>query len=238
MIRLILIILFLIVFFLLSIPVYLFEWILGKFNMDLRNRSSYFIVRYAFKIVLFISGAHVTVKGVENIPKDKSVLYVGNHNSFYDILTSCSAIPYPTGYVAKKEIKKVPFLNLWMYYINCIFIDRKNIREGLKTILKGIDIIKSGVSLFIFPEGTRSKTGDMAPFKSGSMKLAQKSGCPIIPVAFKNTSALFEKQFPRIKSANVSVEFGEPILLSEMSKEEQKNIANICQEKIQEMLDK
>ena len=78
----------------------------------------------------------------------------------------------------------------------------------------------------------------MAPFKSGSMKLAQKSGCPIIPVAFKNTSALFEKQFPRIKSANVSVEFGEPILLSEMSKEEQKNIANICQEKIQEMLDK
>ena len=178
------------------------------------------------------------MKGVENIPKDKSVLYVGNHNSFYDILTSCSAIPYPTGYVAKKEIKKVPFLNLWMYYINCIFIDRKNIREGLKTILKGIDIIKSGVSLFIFPEGTRSKTGEMAPFKSGSMKLAQKSGCPIIPVAFKNTSALFEKQFPRIKSANVSVEFGEPILLSEMSKEEQKNIANICQEKIQEMLDK
>ena len=93
MIRLILIILFLIVFFLLSIPVYLFEWILGKFNMDLRNRSSYFIVRYAFKIVLFISGAHVTVKGVENIPKDKSVLYVGKHNSFYPYFMFGDTIP-------------------------------------------------------------------------------------------------------------------------------------------------
>lgn len=237
MIRLICVALFLIVFFLLSIPIYLIEWILGKVNMDLRNKSSYFIVRYGFKIILFISGAHVTVKGVENIPKDTPVLYVGNHNSFFDILTSCSAIPYPTGYVSKKEIQKVPFLNLWMYYINCIFIDRNNIREGLKAILKGIDIIKSGTSLFIFPEGTRSKTGEMGAFKSGSMKLAQKSGCPIIPVAFKNTSALFENQFPRIKSANVSVEFGKPIIMQEMSKEEQKNISNICKDSIQQMLD-
>lgn len=237
MIRLLLIILFLIVFFLLSIPVYLVEWVLGKINIDLRTRSSYFIVRYAFKIVLFLSGAKISVSGIENIPKDRPVLYVGNHNSFFDILTSCSVIAYPTGYVAKKEIKKVPLLNIWMYYINCIFIDRKNVREGLKTILHGIDIIKSGTSLFIFPEGTRSKTGEIAPFKPGSMKLAQKSGCPIIPVAFKNTSALFEKQFPRVKSASVSIEFGEPIMMNELPKEQQKDMANICRNKILRMLE-
>ncbi|MBD5134706.1 MAG: 1-acyl-sn-glycerol-3-phosphate acyltransferase [Lachnospiraceae bacterium] len=237
MLRITLVMTFLIVFFILSIPVFLFEWIIGKINMNIRNRTSYFIVRIAFKIVLFISGTHITVKGFENIIKDTPVLYVGNHNSYFDIVISGSVIPYPTGYVSKKEMIKFPFLRIWMYLINCVFIDRDNPRQGLKTILKGIDKINSGISMFIFPEGTRSKDGKMTSFKEGSMKMAQKSGCPIIPVAFTNTSSVFEKQFPKIKSSDVTIEFGKPIYTSELSKEEQKSLGSKCKEEIQKMLD-
>lgn len=238
MLRITLVITFLIIFFILSLPVFLFEWIIGKININIRNKTSYFIVRMALKIVLFISGTHVTVRGFENIPKDTPVLYVGNHNSYFDIVISCSIIPYPTGYVSKKEMIKFPFLRIWMYFINCVFIDRDNPRQGLKTILKGIDKINSGISMFIFPEGTRSTDGKMASFKEGSMKMAQKSGCPIIPVAFTNTSSVFEKQFPKIKSSDVTIEFGKPIYISELSKEQQKSLAAQCKEEIQKMLDK
>lgn len=237
MLRITLVMTFLIVFFILSIPVFLFEWIIGKINMNIRNRTSYFIVRIAFKIVLFISGTHITVKGFENLTKDTPVLYVGNHNSYFDIVISGSVIPYPTGYVSKKEMIKFPFLRIWMYLINCVFIDRDNPRQGLKTILKGIDKINSGISMFIFPEGTRSKDGKMTSFKEGSMKMAQKSGCPIIPVAFTNTSSVFENQFPKIKSSDVTIEFGKPIYTSELSKEEQKSLGSKCKEEIQKMLD-
>lgn len=237
MIRLICIILFLIIFFTLSIPVYLIEWIVGKININARHRSSRFIIANAFRVCLFISGVKIQSKGKENIPKEEACLFVGNHNGFFDILTSYVTIGKVMGFVAKKEMLKVPFLNVWMYYINCLFLDRTNIRNGLKTILKGVDYIKSGVSIFIFPEGTRSKDGKLQPFKEGSMKMAEKADCPIVPVAMTGTAALFENQFPRIKRGTVTIEFGTPIHISELSKEDKKFLGAYTQKKIQEMLD-
>lgn len=237
MIRLIGIILFLIIFFTLSIPVYLIEWIVGKININTRHRSSRFIIANAFRVCLFISGVKIQAKGKENIPKDEACLFVGNHNGFFDILTSYVTIGKVMGFIAKKEMLRVPFLNLWMYYINCLFLDRKNIRNGLKTILKGVDYIKNGISIFIFPEGTRSKDGKLQPFKEGSMKIAEKSNCPIIPVAMTGTAAIFENQFPRIKRGTVTIEFGTPIHITELSKEDKKFLGAYTQKKIQEMLD-
>lgn len=224
-------------FFIMSIIVYPIEFLIGKINKNARIKSSYFLIQLAFKIVLFIGGTRIHVKGTENIPKDTAVLFVGNHNSYFDILVSCVNIPIPTGYVAKKEFKKVPGLNLWMHMINCLFLDRENVREGLKTILKGADQIKSGISMVIFPEGTRSKDGKMNEFKEGSMKMALKSGCPVVPMAMKNTADIFERQFPAIKSCDVYIEFGKPIYVNELSKDEQKHLGAACQMKIQQMLD-
>lgn len=237
MIRFICILLFLIIFFTLSIPVYLIEWIMGKININIRHRSSRFIIANAFRICLFISGVKIETKGKENIPKDEACLFVGNHNGFYDILTCYVTIGKVMGFVAKKEMLKIPFLNAWMYYINCLFLDRKNIREGLKTILKGVDYIKSGVSMFIFPEGTRSKDGKLQPFKEGSLKMAEKSNCLIVPVAIKGTAALFEDHLPKIKPGTVHIEFGTPIHVSELSKEDKKFLGAYTQKKIQAMLD-
>ncbi len=237
MFRTFLVLFSLLIFFILSIPAYLIEIIVGLFSKKTRTNIACFIVRYLFKFFLFLSGTRYTVKGLENIPDDRAVLYVGNHNSFFDIVLSGAVIPTSIRYVSKKEIKKVPFINVWMYYMNCLFIDRKDVRQGLQTINKGAELVKEGWSIFIFPEGTRSKTGEMAAFKEGSFKIAQKSGCPVVPVAMTNTSSILEKQFPKIRSADVTIEFGKPIYIDELPKEHKKKLGAISQEAIQNMID-
>ena len=167
MIRLIGVFLFLVVYFIISLPIQLAELIIQKFNMDIRNKSSLSFVQWGLKCVMFISGVKLEVTGYENIPKDTPVLFVGNHNSFYDIIVTYPLMERPTGFVAKKEIKKVPFLSWWMYFVNCIFLDRSDPRAGLKSVLDAAGLIKKGISVFLFPEGTRSKDGNMLEFKDG-----------------------------------------------------------------------
>ena len=94
-----------------------------------------------------------------------------------------------------------------MKFIQCLFLDRDDLRQGLKTILKGIEMVEDGYSVFI-AQRTRNQGQEMLPFKEGSFKIAQKTGCPIIPVSISNSDSVLEKQFPRLKSAHVIVEFG------------------------------
>ncbi len=237
MIRISLVGIFLLIYFILSLIVLPVEWLIGKVSKKARDYSCFYMVRGAFKVVLLISGTKVNIKGLENLPKNQAVLYVANHRSFFDIVIAYSLVPPLTGFVSKKEVKKIPLLSHWMVLMNCLFLDRDNIKEGLKTILQGIENVKKGISVFIFPEGTRSKTDDgLQSFKEGSLKIAEKTNCPIIPVAFSNTSAAFEDQFPKIKKANVTVEFGQPIHVSELSKDEKKFIGAYAHDKIEEML--
>ena len=124
-----------------------------------------------------------------------------------------------------------------MKRLYCLFLDRTDMRAGLQTILTGIDYIKQGISVCIFPEGTRSRDGQMQPFKEGSMKMAQKTGCPIIPMAITNSAEIFENHLPRVKPCRVIVEYGAPIYPKELSREEQKFLGSYTQKKIQAMLD-
>lgn len=237
MIRLIITALFLILYFLVSLPIQLAELIIEKFNMNFRNRSSLAFVNWGLKCVCFLSGVKLQVNGYENIPKDRAVLFVGNHTSYYDIIVTYPLMQRPTGYIAKKEIKKIPFLSWWMYFVNCIFLDRNDPRKGLKSVLNAADMIENGISIFLFPEGTRSKNGKLGEFKDGGFKIATKSKCPIIPVGIQGTADIFENHFPFIKSSKVTVTFGEPIetetlersdlkLLPEKVKEQVKTLSN------------
>ena len=241
MIRLLVIALFLVVFFIFSIPLYLIEWLVGKVNPHARDISSLRIVQGAFKIILFLSGCKLKVTGEEYVPKDEAVLYIGNHRSFFDVVITYARCPGLTGYLAKKEIEKVPFLSTWMRYLYCLFLDRKDIKQGLKTILTAIDHVKQGISIFIFPEGTRSTGADQAellPFHEGSFKVATKTDCLIVPVAITNTSQILEDHFPFIKSTQVTLEYGKPFRPSELSKEDRKIIGSYTRDIIQEMVKK
>ena len=227
MLRFIIVALFVTLFLILSTPLMLAEWIIGKWNPDLKSRSSLAIVNWAFRWVIRLSGVKVIVKGEENIPKDTAVLYVGNHRSYYDIILTYVRVPRPTGYVAKIEMLKIPLLSIWMKNLHCLFLDRKDIKQGLKTILAGVDLVKSGISVCIFPEGTRNKTKDtFLPFHDGSFKIAEKGGVPVVPMSIVNSSAVFEDHMPKIRKSTVVIEYGKPIDIKSLDKDTRKNIGN------------
>ena len=195
-------------------------------------------VSRAFRVILFISGVKVEIKGKNNIPKNEPVLYVANHRSFYDIAIGYSYLPIPLGFVAKKEMAKVPFISRWMRYMHCVFLDRQNPREGLKSIMEGVENIKAGYSMFIMPEGTRNHEPKLKPFKKGSFKMAEKAKCRIVPIALTNTDEIFENSFPIIKPAKIIMEIGKPIDLAKLSKEEKETINEDVASMIQDMIDK
>lgn len=241
MIRFIIICICVVGYLILSIPLLFIEWIIGKFNPHARDTSCMRIIQTVFRFILWLTGAKITVIGEENIPKDQAVVFVGNHRSFFDILITYVHCPGLTGYIAKKELERIPLLSSWMRCIHCLFLDRQNIKEGLKTILSGIEQLKNGISVCIFPEGTRNcneNDTDLLPFHEGSFKLATKTNCPIIPIALSNTSAIFEKQFPKIRGAHIVVEYGKPIIPSELPREKQKFIGSYVREEIIQMLQK
>jgi len=239
MIRLFLILILVVCFLILSIPVLFAEWVIGKISPHARDISSIRIIQFVFKLVMRITGSKVTVLGEENIPRDTAVLYIANHRSLFDTVLTYSRCPGLTGYVSKDSMAKVPLLSIWMKRLYCLFLNRTDIREGMKTILAGIEQMKNGISMCIFPEGTRNKEPDapMLPFKEGSFKMAEKSGCPIIPIALTNTADILENHFPRIKPANVILEYGKPIYIKELDKENRKFLGAYTQKIIQDMLD-
>jgi len=239
MIRFILIILFVISFLILFIPVMFVLWLIGFMKPSAKDKASRIIIYYAFRFVRFIAGTELIVLGKENIPTDTAVLYVGNHRSYFDIILGYIAVPGITGFVAKKEMNRYPLLRIWMRYIHCLFLDRSDIRQGLQTILVGVDKIKSGISIFIFPEGTRNKSDDeFLPFKAGSLKIAEKSGCPIIPVSINHSDDIFEKHLPKIYKATAVIEFGAPIYPTALDKDARKNLPDTVVNTIRAMYEK
>ena len=237
MIRFIIAATFLGLYLLLSYPVFLVEWMIGKINKRAKDYSSLRIVQWGMRVILTLSGVKITVKGKENIPEE-ATLFVGNHRSYFDILLLYVQCEHLTGFVAKDSMEKFPSLRVWMRYLYCVFLNREDPREGMKAILKAIEHIKQGVSMVIFPEGTRNDGEEltMLPFKEGSMKIALKTGCPIVPVAINNSAEMFENHAPKLKKTNVIVEYGTPIYPKDLSKEEQRVIGARCQEIILETI--
>ena len=239
MIRFILVCITVIGYLVLTIPVLLIEWIIGKFAPMKKDISSLRMVQAIFKFILWLTGARVTVIGEENVPKDQAVLYVANHRSYFDILLTYSRCPGRTGYVAKKEMERYPLLSNWMHNLYCLFLDREDIKQGLKTILQAADYVKSGISVCIFPEGTRNKNADeldMLPFHDGSFKIATRAKSPIIPIAISNSANIWEANFPKMTPVHVVIEYGKPIIPSELDRDTQRHLGAYTQNIIKEML--
>lgn len=224
--RIVLVVLSMVLFLILFLPVYFILWIVGKFNPHMKIAASQTIVRNAFRFVLFCAGTKITVLGRENVPKDEAFLYVGNHRGLADIPVGYITLPTLTGFVAKKELKKIPLFSWWMKNLQCLFLDRDDMKEGLKTIMQGVGQLKAGYSVFIMPEGTRNRGDefDLLPFKEGSLKMAEKAGCAIVPVAISNTAAVFENHMPWVKRSHVIIHYGKPIYPNDVPKEERKHL--------------
>lgn len=239
MIRFIITAILVVLYLVLTLVIVPFVLLIGVFNREKRDYIFLRMVQWIFKVLLVVGGVKLTVIGEENVPKDQAVLYVCNHRSAYDILVTYARTPRLTGYVSKDSFEKVPLLSLWMKFLYCLFLNRDDIRQGMKTILKGVEYLKRGISICIFPEGTRGKEeGKMLEFKEGSLKMAEKAKCPIVPMALCNTAGIWENQFPKIRPAHVILEYGKPIYVDELEKEDRKFLGAYTQKIVQEMLDK
>ena len=155
--------------------------------------------------------------------KDEPVVVVSNHQSHMDIPMLMGNFPKDIGFVAKKEMETWPVINIWMKRIQCVFLDRNNPREGIKSMKEAVEKIKNGYSVVIFPEGTRSKTGEIGEFKKGSFKLASDAKVKIIPVTIKGTIDVLGKDKAKISKGNIKVYIDEPVDPNTMEREEFKN---------------
>ncbi|EOP55110.1 1-acylglycerol-3-phosphate O-acyltransferase [Bacillus cereus VD136] len=176
-----------------------------------KDRLVYKTTNWFGKKMVRVAGATVQVNGIENVPKDKPVLVVSNHQSDMDIPVLLGYLNKPIGFVSKAEIKKFPIVPTWMELMNCVFMDRSNRRQSLQAIKDGIELLKNGHSIVIFPEGTRSKGREMGEFKAGSFHLAVKAGVAILPVTVDGTYKMFEANGNRMKPAHATVTISKPI---------------------------
>jgi len=205
-----------------------FAMLAGFFYLlGLRKPMKIIIYRLAqgwAKSLIPISGCKATAKGRENIPKKGNVCFVCNHNGFFDIVMLLAFCGRPFGFVAKKELSYVPFLNLWIFMLGGLFIDRKNVRKAIRTINKGVDRVKAGGGMLIFPEGHRSKGRGLLPFHPGSLKLATQAGAVIVPVAIEGSYDVFERNNRVVGGVETKIAFLEPINTAEIPNEEKKQV--------------
>ena len=238
--RTIITVLYIFLFLIMGLPVLGIEWIISKFNKAHADMVQLRSVQWGLKCVAFISGVKLTVIGEENVPRDEPVLYIGNHRSFFDVVVTYARCPGLTGYIAKDGVNKVPIFRIWMNRLHCIFLKRDDMKEGLKVILKAIEYVKSGISICIFPEGTRNKDRNnptsLLPFKEGSFKIASKTGCKIVPMALIGTADILENHFPWIHSTDIKLIYGEPIDVSDLDKDQQKHVGAYCQTVVEELI--
>ena len=192
--------------------------------IGLRKPVSWFIYKIAQgwgRAIIFATGCTVEVQGREFIPRQGGVCFVSNHVGLFDIVLTLAYIGRPFGFIAKKELMYLPFINMWISILGGLFIDRKNIRKALNTINKGIKRLQNGSNMLIFPEGTRSKGRGLLPFRSGSIKLATNSLASIVPIAITGSYEVFERHY-RVYAAAVRIVFCPPIVTANMEKDERR----------------
>ena len=205
--------------------------VLGFFFPEKKLHMVFVYVQFFFRLTWKVTGCRLTVRGLEKIPRGRAVLYVGNHRSLMDIIAAGCAVPDAIAFVAKDQMKKAPIVRLWMKQIHCLFLDRKDIRQGLQVILAAIEEIKNGLSVFVYPEGTRNDGSDpLLPFHAGSFKIALKSGAPIVPVVINGTEDLLEPHFPKFVPHPVTVTFLDPIETADMDRAAAKEVPSAVEE--------
>ncbi|WP_320128096.1 lysophospholipid acyltransferase family protein [uncultured Sphaerochaeta sp.] len=178
------------------------------------------------KASFFCLGVTVAVDGRENLPSETNICYVANHLSLLDILSFVGPADLWAYIIAKAELRRVPIVNLWCMAIGCIFIERKNPRSSVKAILDGVNLLKHGDSLLIFPEGTRSKTGRIGELKKGSLKLATRAKAIIVPITIVGTRLGFE-DLKGCKRIHASLSIGKPIPTADLTPEEMEDLPQV-----------
>lgn len=195
----------------LSLPVALGFLVLRLVGLRRATRRAVQAVARAWaRLMLAAMGVRLEVSGLSLVPASGPVVFVGNHQGDVDMLAAIALIRRPFGFIAKKEAAYLPFINLWALLLDVVFIDRGNPRSAYGSIHEGARRVAAGTGMIIFPEGTRSRSAAMGPFRPGALKLATLSAATVVPITFDGCYKAWEES-RRIRGATVAVTFHEAI---------------------------
>lgn len=221
--------------YIIGLPYFLVLTLFKLINHDKAVALAYQYNRLTAWLMFFCSGATFEVEGLEHISEPDACLYVGNHRSMLDITLMLKYIKEPAVFMGKESVSKWPVIAWWMRLQDTIFVDRNSPREGMKAVKRAIEYLKAGRSIILFPEGTRSKTADMLPFKKGSVRMAQKAGVPIVPIAIKGTDDVFENNGFNLKAGLIQCKVGKPIDLNDVELKDDQTYSEYIRSVIQDM---
>jgi 1-acyl-sn-glycerol-3-phosphate acyltransferase len=210
--------------------------ILASF-VDLKGRLPHKVAGIWARSILAASPIEITVTGLSNIDPAKSYVYMSNHQSNYDIPVLLGHLPVQFRWLAKIELFRIPLFGYAMKRAGYICIDRSNRESAFESLKKAAGIIRGGVSVMIFPEGTRSRDGNIGSFKKGGFVLAIESGVPILPVIIRGTFSVMSKNRLLIKPGKVTLEILKPVETTGFTRETKdelmEKIRNIMREYVE-----
>ena len=172
------------------------------------------------RVILWVCGVRVKVKGLENVDINVPRIYMTNHQSYFDIFILLASLPVDFKFLLKQELMKIPLFGFAMRRARYIGIDRGDPKKAIRSMNEAAERIKNGISVLIFPEGTRSFDGELQDYKSGGFHLAIKSGCDIVPVAIINSRNIVPKGSLKINKGTVTLNIGKHIPLTDYSKKD------------------
>ena len=173
------------------------------------------VASYWSKFLIFIIGINLRVEGIKNIPEKGPVLFVSNHQGAADIPIMLGVIPQKFRFIIKKELFDIPFFGWYLRKAEYIPVERGESRGAIGMFISAKKALKKGENILIFPEGTRSKDGNLQEFKRGSMLLAVKGGIPVVPIAISGSYDIMLPGKFVVKKVNVTVKIGKLIILSD-----------------------
>ena len=186
--------------------------------------------RHLARFLFYLTGSSLNVTGMENVPRDQPVLFVSNHQGHLDNAVIHGFIDVQKGFFSIVEAQKIPVLSSWMNHMQCIFLDRGNLRQTAGCINQGIQLLKSGHSMIIFPEGKLSDSNTVGEFKGNYVRIAAKAGVSIIPISLKNTYKGISKDGSRIRPAAVECIISSAIPTKNLEKEDTEKLSQEIRE--------
>lgn len=163
-------------------------------------------------VALFVMQTRIKVEGFDKIDPKENYLIMANHNSFIDIPVLFKTLPFYTYFIAKKELRKIPLLGWYIKAYGMIYIDRSDRTKAKQSIAIASSLIQKGKHVIIFPEGTKSKDGNLGPFKKGGFHLAAQAGVPILPIKLHGARNVWPNKQPfNLSRGKIEVVIADPI---------------------------
>ncbi len=163
------------------------------------------------RLMIWASGARVKVEGIENVDRHKPQIFVSNHQGMMDIVVIIDNLPMDLRFVIKKQLAYVPLFGWYLKAMGHVFVDRRNRTAAVKSLGEAAERIRNGVNIVSFPEGTRTRTGRVLPFKKGVFVLAMRSGVPIVPCAIEGAYQVLPKGSLRVTPCDIRLRIGKPM---------------------------